>query len=362
MNYKLKYANQFVAGFILISLLLLISVTVLVALKQNVFEKKLDYYTMVSDATGLSSQTQVLFKGFEIGRVKSFTLNRDGWISVHLKIYQKYKSLFLIGSVINRLTNPLTNKTQLEFVQGDKSQKLIIENSIILSTDTSEGLRQYRSLDTKKSSDMITSIVTNLDRLVQELGKDNNPDKGSLFRFLYHLANVSTETEKSIIQVNTLLKEANQFASNMNQDNNADQGSTFRLLYNAAEITDKIERDMDQVDKLLIELNQTVKQYQSPDSLLLRMIDPTGENLIQPVRDLLKSLDLNLKETQQLLEFFNRQKPEISTMVNHINSSLGKAQQTIDALNNNPLLKAGIPKQNQPVTGTGKRLKELPNE
>jgi len=362
MNYKLKYANQLVAGFVIIALLLLISFTILIALRQKIFENKLDYYTKVTDATGLSTQTQLLFKGFEIGRVKSFALNNDGWIRVHLVIFQKYRNLFRAGSVINRLTNPLTSKTQLEFVQNIANANLIPENSIIISTDNSEGLRQYKILSTGKSSDMITSIMANLDRLVQELGKDNNPDKGSLFRFLYHLANVSIETEKSIKQVNTLLKEANQFASNLNQDNNADKGSTFRMLYNAAEITAKVEKDMEQIDKLLLALNQTVKEYQSPDSLLIKMIDPSGENLIQPIKDLIKSLDSNLQETQQLLEFFNRQKPEIATMVNQINSSLGKAKQTMDALNNNPLLKTGIPKMSQPATGTGNRIKELPND
>lgn len=362
MNYKLKYANQFVATFLIVALVLLISLTVLIAIRQKLFEKKIDYYTKLSDATGLSTQTQLLYKGFEVGTVRSFTLNKDGWIDVHLLIFQKYKSLFYVGSAINRLTSPITNKTQLELIQNIKSKVLIPENSYIASTDTEEGLKIYKELNTGKSSDMITSIMTNLDRLVQELGKDNNPDKGSLFRFLYHLANVTAETEQSIKQVSSLLKEANQFASNLNQDNNADKGSMFRILYNAAEISEKVEKDMVEVDVLLKGLNKTVAEYQSPDSLLIRMLDPSGENLLLPIKEIISSLSTNLKETQQLLEFLNRQKSEISTMVNQINTSLEKAQKTVDALNNNPLLKPGIPKINQPATGTGNRLKELPNE
>jgi len=333
-----------------------------ISFRQNVFESKIDYYTKLSDATGLSTQTQLLFKGFEIGRVKSFTLNENGWINVHLKIYQKYKSLFRVGSVINRLTSPLTNKTQLEFIQNNANSAIIAENSVILSTDTAQGFNLYKVLNTGKSSDMITSIMANLDRLVQELGKDNNADKGSLFRFLYHLANVTTETEKSVKEVNLLLREASSFTGNLNKDNNAGKGTVFRILNNAADISTKVESEMNQIEQLLKTLNQAAKEYQSPDSLIVRMLDPTGENLFNPIQELIRSLGSNLSETQQLLEYLNRQKPEMTTMLNQINTSLEKAQKTMDALNSNPLLKSGIPKSNVPATGTGTRIKELPGE
>jgi phospholipid/cholesterol/gamma-HCH transport system substrate-binding protein len=362
MNYRLKYANQIVSIFVLVALVALIGFIVLIAIKQKAFETKLDYYTHVSDATGLSPQTQLLFKGFEIGRVKSFSLNPDGWIKVHLIIFQKYKHLFTKDSVINRLTNPLTQKTQLEFVQNLASKVPIKEEEFILSTDTAEGLKRYRQLSVGKSSDMITSILANVDRLVQELGKDNNADKGALFRFLYHLANVSAESERSIKQVNQLLKDASLFVGNMNRDNNADQGALFRVLYNAAEMSEQMRKEVQQIENLLKTLNQTAIEYQQPDSLLIKMVDPTGQNLLLPIKGVIKSLDENLKETQELLKFFNRQKPEIATMVGQINTSLEKAQKTMEALNNNPLLKSGVPQTGLPSTGTGYRLKELPDD
>jgi phospholipid/cholesterol/gamma-HCH transport system substrate-binding protein len=159
-----------------------------------------------------------------------------------------------------------------------------------------------------------------------------------------------------------MLKETNQFVANLNKDNNADQGAVFRLLYNSAEVSGKIDREVEQIDELIKGLNNAIKEYQDPDSILVKMIDPSGDNLLGPIKEVIHGLNSNLKETQQLLEFLNRQKPEISTMLNHINTSMDKAQKTIDALNNNPLLKSGIPKQNQPSTGTGYRIKELPNE
>lgn len=362
MNYRIKHANQYVISFIIVALALIVSLSILIAIRQKIFEKKTHYFTQLSDGTGLSTQTQLLYKGFEIGRVRSFNLTDEGWINVDLIVYQKYKRLFWIGSVINRMTNPLTGKTQLEFVQNMSSKSLITENGMILSTDNPLGLKMFKELSVGKSSDMITSIVTNLDRIVQEIGKDNNPDKGSLFRFLYHLANVSTEAEQSVKQVNKILNETNQFASNLNKDNNSDQGTVFRILFNAAEASDKINKELKQIDELLKGIIIAVKEYQDPDSLLVKMIDPTGANILNPIKEVIKELDSNLKETRLLLEFMNRQKPEISTMFNQVNSSMDKAQKTLDALNNNPLLKSGIPILNQPSTGTGSRIRELPNE
>lgn|GEM_PF-272804 len=359
MNYRLKYANQFVVSFVIMALIVIGVAIIFVAFQQKIFEKKLSYNTKLSDGTGLSAQTQLLYKGFEIGRVKKFSLSKDGWIVVYLKIYQRYSNLIVTGSVINRLTSPLTGKTQLEFFQNNSSTKLIEEGGLIESSDTPEGLVIYRELSTGKSSDMITSIITNLDRFIQELGKDNNQDKGSLFRLLYFLANVSQEASKSMMEINKMLNEVNSFASNLNKDNNADQGAIFRLLNNAADASVKINKEIEAVDTLIKGLTVFIEEYQNPDSLLVRMIDPSGNNIITPIRNTLETLNMNLKETQQILVFLNRQKPELSILLNQINEALTRAQKTLDALNNNPLLKSGIPPKKQSTSGTGTRIKEF---
>ena len=102
MNYKLKYAKPIVTVYVLSAVVLLICFLGLIALQHRLLEKKLDCYTELSDATGLSTQTQILFKGFEVGRIKDFYLNGKGSITVHIIIYKKYWSLFSIICLINR--------------------------------------------------------------------------------------------------------------------------------------------------------------------------------------------------------------------------------------------------------------------
>jgi len=362
MNYKLKYARPIVTTFVLLAIAVLILLFVFIAVRQKMFESKSHYFTLCSDATGISPQTLLLYKGFEIGRVREFNLTPTGWISVHLIIYKEYSQLIVQHSVINRLTNPITSKTQLVFVKNNKESALLEEGKYILSTDQPEGLKQFKELDTGMLPDMISNILSNVDRLIQELGKDNNPDQGALFRFLFHLANLTAQSERSVRQVNDILVDVKNFTANMNSDNNADKGAVFRMLYNAADITETLQQELNQIDSILRAVNETIDNYKQPDSLVVKMIDPTGKNIITPLKNALTGISDNLDQTMQMLIYLNKQQPEIGLMLQQINAALEKAQKTLEALNNNPLFKSGIRTESKSEQKAGIRLRELPNE
>ncbi len=362
MNYRLKYSNQLVFAFIAIALILISIFVVMIALKQKIFESRIEYRTQFSDASGLSTQAPLVYKGFEIGRVKRFILTDDGKINVAFSIYQKYKNIFVTNSVVHRMVNPLTGKTTIEFIKNPAPLELMPQNSLILSTDFPEGLNIFKEISYGKSYDPITSIITNLDNLIQEFGRDNNQDKGSIFRLLYNVANLTEQSKTIIEQVNSLVNQMLVFSKNLNTDNNAQTGSFFRLLYNTANLTDSIHTQLATLKDILANVNVAVKEYQKPDSLLIKLFDPTGDLFVFPLRQTILILNENLIQTKNLLEFMNREKPELGLMINNINTSLEKAQKTLEAINNNPLLRGGIPQERAPQSGTGARLRDFPDE
>ncbi len=68
----------------------------------------------------------------------------------------------------------------------------------------------YRKI-TSKSGDAISTILDNIQYLTTELTKDENADKGSIFRILTNLANLSEKADVTIARIDSIFSELNTF-------------------------------------------------------------------------------------------------------------------------------------------------------
>ncbi|MDD4147348.1 MAG: hypothetical protein PHO85_02380 [Candidatus Cloacimonetes bacterium] len=341
MNYKLKHTHQIVLAFIIIPVMVLILTIVSIAIRQNLFEKRFHFITDLENAIGISAQTPVLYKGFEIGRIDEFSLSEDGSISVDFYVLKRYRHLMVESSVIYRTTIPITNKTTLEYVRAPGAQELLEENSRIPSTDFPEG-RALLKIYSPKSSDAIAMIVENIGLLTSEINKDDNADKGALMRILVHAANVSEKAEETLDLLNINLQEMSTLTANLNRDNNADSGVVLRIVNNVADISESLSGQTDELETLIASVNLAAANYANPDSLAIKMLDPTGEVLIAPLSASLQALSGTLQETEKIMGSLSRSNPELLLMINNLNQTLDRANKTLEALNNNPLLRKGI--------------------
>jgi hypothetical protein len=74
------------------------------------------------------------------------------------------------------------------------------------------------------------------------------------------------------------------------------------------------------------------------------------------------TLNASLREAQSILQVANRNNPEILIMINNLNETMARASQTLEAFNNNPILRGGIT-TTQPKASTGTvRISDLPGE
>ncbi|MDZ4121195.1 MAG: MlaD family protein [Candidatus Cloacimonadaceae bacterium] len=359
MNYKIKHTRQVVFLFIAIPVVLLILAVAFIAIKQNMFEQRFYYYTSLQDANGISTQTQILYKGFEIGRINDFNLTPHGDIRIRFYVLKRYNSIMTVESVISRTNNPITGRTLLEYIKNPSSVALLPDGSEILSTDFPEGRALFREIS-PRSVDAIAAIIENVNNLTTELNRDDNADSGALFRFLTSLADATQKTDRNMEHIESILLELRSFSANLNEDRNADAGAIFRSLNTMADITEKIDAQMVQVEAILGSISKTVRNFENPDSLLVKMIDPTGENLVLPLRKTILTLNANLEETYSLLNTINRNNPELLILINNLSEALVKANKTLEGINNNPLIRSGIsPSQTGSNPAPG-RIMELP--
>lgn len=342
MNYKMKHTRRIVVTFIVLPLLVLIGALVSIAVRQNMFEKRYHYTTNLENALGVSTQTALLYKGFEIGRVESFELSESGAISVNFYVFKRYRNLITHGSVIYRTTIPITNKTSLDFIKPTGDYPELEEGSFIPSTDFPEGRALLKQLS-PKSSDPIAMIIDNLGTLTSELNKDDNKDKGALMRILVGAADLIEIGETTLNLMNDNLAELSHLTENLNKDNNAEQGVVLRAANHLANITQMLDEQSENLQSMIASLNEAAHNYADPTDLVRKMIDPDGDVIIEPLSETLDVLKDNLIASEQLLSSLARANPELLLIINNLNETLLKANQTLEALNNNPLLRKGVP-------------------
>lgn len=340
MSYKIKRTKEIVLVFVAVPLILALAVIALIAVRQRLFEKKFVFYTSLQNAVGLSDQTPVLYKGFEVGRVSDFYLDEGGSIKVEFKVLKRYRDNFVRNSVIFRSTNPVINKTTLEYLRDQSSKDLLPDGATIPSTDFEAGKAILSSLGLS-GSDPISSILESVTAISSELAGTSDR-KSSLLRTIDNIAKASDRAEDLLITVEASLAELNRFAGNLNRDNNANAGAVFRAINNLADLSGNVNRQMGIMSELLASGQKLLDTYSEPDSLIARMIDPQGDRLWDPLRKNLEGLSANLEASLKLLNSFNASSPEIASLLSGLNDSLADARRTMQALNNNPILKMGV--------------------
>ncbi len=356
---KTQRSKRTVFAFVAIPLVLFILVIVLIAIRQNLFGKKYGYFTTLMNSSGVSTQTAVIYKGFEIGRVRQFQLTDKGNISVEFYVLGKYKHLMVEESVILRSTNPVLGKTNLEYIRDPLSKAILPPGSSLPSSDFSVGRALLSKLGST-GSDPISSIIENFNILSSELNKDNNADKGALMRIINNMADASGSAQSLILQLEEIMGEMSVFTSNLNQDNNPDAGAIFRTINNVADLTASLNAEMDRVSSLLANADRLTREYSDPDSLAIRMLDPDGSLIFGPLRDTLQGLTANLDASLQLLQSLADSAPQIGPLAMNLNETLAQAKKTLEALNNNPLLRKGISTTTTGVGNPANRVGELP--
>ncbi|MBN2460567.1 MAG: MCE family protein [Candidatus Cloacimonetes bacterium] len=329
MKFKFRHTDKIVGIFFFSAVLVLVLSFVIIALSQKMLEKKYDFHTIFPDAVGLSPSTVLKFRGFEIGKVKSYVLNDDNLIETEIIIYEDYRNKIVANSAINKSSNPITGKSSLEFLQGADPEQVLPEGSFIPSLNMPEGQRLLEAGLIEKKGDAISSILDNVDQMLYNLNRDENADQGSIFRMIYNLANASEKLDLNMGELNQLL-----------------------VLLNS-----DLKESMHNLDLTLHNASIMLENYSQPEGLLARMIDPEGDQLLQPLGNSLRQLEENLGELEKLLEFIGSQAPEIAEILIEGKNSLQTAQNTLEGINNNPFIRGGIGKES-PLPGSSGRTRE----
>jgi phospholipid/cholesterol/gamma-HCH transport system substrate-binding protein len=338
MNFKFRHADKIAGVFILLAFVILIGGAVIIGISKKFFVETHRFKTLLSDAAGLSTSTPLSFKGYKIGRVKDFLLTADNNIDVELAVYREFREKIVPGAAIYRLNNPITGETSLVLLlpkrpfpgPGGEASPPLPEESYLPSLDMEEGQKLVEDNIIEKSGDTVALMFDEASVFVSNLRTEFKLKKDIFKTFFENIHGVSESLARNQV-----------FFDHLNQLLDPDQGPVFRTVNRFSEISKQLEGAVDQ-------MNEIMANYKNPEGLMTKMLQLNQNQLNQAI----ENLNQNLIALGGLLKSLKENSPLIAEL-------LDKSRQTLQAVNNNPLLRGGIEKESKNTNSSKKKRLDL---
>ena len=314
MKFKIRFADQIVGFFVVLSLASLVFVIFMLGRSQRWFKKDASFKTYLTSAGGLSANMPVQYRGFTIGSVKEFRLIRNDEtgndeVEVVFIIHEEYTDRVKRGSVMELSSSPLGSSLLFHAGRGE-----ILEEGSTLpvngSAQARELARQGLVIETP-SGDSLGDLMANVNSLLVNLNQalGTGTEETELGQMIGSL-------NRTLAGVETL------------------PGTLEGMLNN---IMREVKPILASIDDLLAELTE-------PDGLLYSVLDtdkdvyPNLVKILESVSDMVKNLD-------RTIAFIPGQLPQVAGILMDLRVTLKTAEDTMTAVLNNPLLKGGVPKR-----------------
>jgi phospholipid/cholesterol/gamma-HCH transport system substrate-binding protein len=327
MKFSMRFADQIVGALIIIALGALVFVVFMLGSSQRWFSRDYVFKTYFGSASGLNKNMNVLYKGFTIGKVKSFDLADDDRVEVEFTVFDTYISRVRRGSMVEVIQNPIGLGSQFLFYPGLGDQ--VEEGELIPAAGSPEGRQLLLSGLTlvPEHDDTISIIVNRVNGVL-------DPLDGVLTQLEGAFAGTDqTSLGRTMGSVELAAENLQEMAAALPES-----------------LDTSINRVLGQVDPILADLRTLSAKMAAPDGAVSSFLDSDGAvytNLI----DSLESISGTLRNLEQTSEFIPSQLPQVAALISDLRTALGTAEDVLIALSNNPLLKNGIPQRVETRTG-----------
>ncbi|MDR1443884.1 MAG: MlaD family protein [Treponema sp.] len=336
MKFIIRFADQVVGILSVIALAALVAVIIFLGSGQRWFSKDYQFVTYFDSAAGLSKNMAVQYKGFTIGRVKSFDLTQDDRVEVRFYIFDTYISRVRRGSLVDISISPVGLGNQFLFYSGLGSG-MMEEGELIPAVSSVEGREA-------------------LNRGIAFIPKQDDS-----------IGVILSQVNSLLASVETLVKDiSGAFEGTGGTALGRTLGNVEEISRNLTGIPDTVEDALDQllgtvdqlaasVQPILTDLQAISGDLSDPDGTVARILDSQGPVYTNLVATL-ESVSGTIGSVEKAAAYVPAQLPQITAMLNEAQQVLRSVEDALTAVLNNPLLKNGVGGrvENQP-TGTSMR-------
>jgi len=356
MKFKIKFADQIVGLFILVALVLLSVIIILVGMNQRWFSKDYAFHSSFQSATGVSPGTSIVMKGFTVGKISRITLNETNTVDVDFNIYDTYVHLVREFSILELTVSPIGLGSQLLFHPG-RGDTLLEEGSFIPRSDSPEGIAwiEQELVDIPPKDDTITRLLTNVNPLLENVNKTVVTINRTLTEVNRALAGQSSGPLGSIV-------------GDVSDATARLPGTMDDVDGIIADVQSRVGGLMDQVSSLLLSLYGvsinveeisadiavTTESMRDPTGLVPKLLDPKGslktflddDNVLyKQVLGMTSDIEKSIKSIQSIISGLNSEMPKIAAVLNETRTAILQAQDVLQGVKNNPLIRGGVPER-----------------
>jgi phospholipid/cholesterol/gamma-HCH transport system substrate-binding protein len=287
MKFSIRFADKIVGTLVILAFAMLIVVIFMLGRNQRWFTKDFQYVTYFNAATGLSMNMAVQYKGFTIGHVKKIKLADDDTVEVRFTIFEEHNHRVKEGSVVELQSSPIGLGSSFLFYPG-KGKNIIDEGSIIPEINSAQAvwLIQTGLADTPVNNDAIGNIINTLN---QSLGK------------------ILGDLELTVGGAADIMQNIS--------------GQLSPILANVKTLTDRLS---------------------APSGTVMSILDNNGP-VYSSISEALDSIAGIMGSLEKTIDFVPSQLPQIAILLSDLQTALVEAEKLLIALNNNPLLRGGVP-------------------
>jgi phospholipid/cholesterol/gamma-HCH transport system substrate-binding protein len=320
MKFSIRFADKIVGTLVVLALAMLIVVIFMLGRSQRWFAKDFQYKSYFNSARGLSVNMAVQYKGFTIGHVKKIILADDDMVEVRFTIFEEHNHRVREGSIVELQSSPIGLGNSFLFYPG-KGKNIIDEGSVIPEKSSFQAVWfvQMGLADIPVTEDSIGNIINQVSILVETVNKS--------------IGKILEDAELTLGGVSDIVQN---ISSQLNP-----------ILANVETLTGDINS---KVNPILTNVGTFTNQLAAPSGTAMSILDNNGP-VFSSITEALNSITSIMGNLEKVIEFVPAQLPQVAILLSDLQSAIAEAEKLIIALNNNPLLRGGVPEQKE--TGPG---------
>jgi phospholipid/cholesterol/gamma-HCH transport system substrate-binding protein len=351
MKFRIRYADRIVGAFVIVAAIALCGGIILVGANQRWFARDYRFATRFQSAAGVTPGTAILMKGFQVGKISRMKLNDQNEVDADFVIYDTFYPKAKENSILELVTSPIGLGTQLLFHPG-KGEALIKEGSFVplASSDEGKALIEDGLVDIPPKDDTITRLLAGINPLIEDVDKTVVTVNRTLTEVNRALAGQSSGPAGRIVsgaadaiagvdglvgqlqgQVGALMKQVNELLAQAN----GLMGTVGKVADNAASMTDAMRDPTGLVPKLL-----------GAKGSIPEILDDKGV-LFDRLAGTLAETEKTLRNVQGITQELRAQMPSIGVTIDEGRTAIKQAQDVLEGLKNNPLLRGGVPERRE---------------
>jgi phospholipid/cholesterol/gamma-HCH transport system substrate-binding protein len=403
MKFRIRHADKIVGLFVIVAAAALLAGIALLGANQRLFSKSYHFITRFSSGAGAAPGTAILMKGFEVGKILRSKLNAANEVDAEFTIYDTYYPKARENSILELVTSPIGLGTQLLFHPG-KGEALLKEGTFVPTTDSPEGLRLVEDglVDIPPKDDTITRLLSTVNPLLENVNKAvitvnrtltevnrafAGESTGAMGRIVSGAADAVGRVDGLVGNVNGLVggladdvdgllaklgglvgdvdvlvnevkAQAGQLVARADGIVSDVAGQASGLISGvgnqAMDIAARADEIASTLSRAMANVEATTAAISDPTGLVPRLLDPKGSlktilddknALYLRIDASVASVEATLKSVQAMAASLNAQMPSLAVALEEGKAAIKQAQDVLQGLKNNPLIKGGVPER-----------------